>query len=154
MTALNQKVYSEATPEGLVGPIQSAPMSETLIRRERLLLVLDSRGVEENKRSRFLFELGVLSDKSKPITQQYWSVLIGNGSKSFGDKMARKLEKKLKLAPYTLEEDGLQPDAAEIGAAFDALPVTSLAELEMRKRLYNSIMAALQAPDASVPKLP
>jgi hypothetical protein len=154
MTALNQKVYSEATPGGLSGPIQSAPMSEKLIRRERLLLVLDARGVEKNKRSRFLFELGVLSDEGKPITQQYWGNLVRQASKSFGDKTARKLEKQLGLARYTLEEGGLAPDAATIGAAFDALPVTSLEELDLRQRLYNSIMAMLQAPDAIGPKLP
>jgi hypothetical protein len=154
MTALNQKVYTEATPEGLVGPIQSAPMSEKLIRRERLLLVLEARGVEDGKRSRFLFDLGVLSEKGTPISQQYWSNLIGQASKSFGDKTARKLEKKLEVAPYTLEEDGLAPDAATIGAAFNALPVTSPEELEMRQRIYHSIMAMLQARGAIEPKSP
>jgi len=154
MTALNQKVYSEATPEGLVGPIQSELMSEKLIRLERLLLVLEARDVDPDKRSRFLFDLGVLSDKGTPITQQYWSQLLKQSSKSFGDKMARKLEKKLGLAAYTLEENGLAPDAATIGAAFDALPVTSPEALEMRQRIYHSIMAMLQAPGAIAPTSP
>lgn len=154
MTTLNQKVFNEATPESLVGPIQSAPMSETLIRRERLLIVLESRGVDKNKRSRFLFDLGVLSDKGRPITQQYWGCLIKGTKKSFGDKTARKLEDALELARYTLEEDGLQPDAAMIAAAFDALPVNSPETLEMRQRMYHSIMAMLQAPGAIAPKSP
>ena len=122
-------------------------MSEKLIRLERLIAVLDAREVPRKKRSRYLFERG------GETTFSHWSTLI-HGGKSFGASMARQVEGMLGLAPFSLEEGGLPPDAASIAGAFNALPISTPADLERRKTIYTSIMAMLQAHGSTDPKSP
>jgi hypothetical protein len=144
MTTLNHSVKTDATPIGSDGAIQSAPMSEKLIRLERLIAVLDARDVPRDARSRYLFERGGDTSFS------YWSTLV-HGGKSFGAVTARRIEHMLELAPFSLEENGLPPDAASIAGAFNALPVTTPEELTRRQTIYTSIMAMLQAHGATGP---
>lgn len=117
-------------------------MSEKLIRLERLIAVLDARQVPRKSRSRYLFERG------GETTFAHWSTLL-SGKKSFGASTARRIEEMLTLAPFTLEEAGLPPDAASIAGAFNALPIATPADLDRRETLYKSIMAMLQAHGAS-----
>lgn len=112
-------------------------MSEKLIRLERLIAILDARGVPKRSRSRYLFERG------GDTTFAHWSnVLSGKGS--FGASTARRLEEMLRLAPFALEEHGLPPDAASIAGAFNALPLSTPEDVERRRTLYVAIMAMLQ----------
>jgi hypothetical protein len=147
MTALNHSVKTDATPVGSDGAIQSVPMSEKLIRLERLIAVLDARLVPRGERTRYLFDRGGKTRLS------YWSNLLA-GDKSFGSKIARRLETMLVLAPNTLEENGLPPDAASIAGAFNALPIATPEEIERRQTVYISIMAMLQAHGATGPNSP
>lgn len=122
-------------------------MSEKLIRLERLIAVLDARQVPRRSRSRYLFERG------GDTTFAHWSnVLSGKGS--FGASTARRIEEMLQLAPLSLEENGLPPDAASIAGAFNALPVGTPEDLVRRQTLYGAIMAMLQAHGASGPNSP
>lgn len=119
-------------------------MPEKLVRLERLIAVLDLRGVLPARRGRYLME------KVGSGLQGYWSNLV-NGSKSFGREKARQIELALELAPFTLEEHGMTADAASIGGKFDRLPTDTLQAVALRKHLYLSIMAMLQAHDQSEP---
>ncbi len=123
---------------------ESASMPEKLVRLERLNAVLDARDVPRERRGRYLM------DKVGSGKQGYWSNLV-NGSKSFGREKARQVELALDLAPFTLEEHGLNPDAASIAGKFDRLPTDTAEALALRKQLYVSIMALISAhaPDAA-----
>jgi hypothetical protein len=147
MTALNHPVYDKATPEGLQQGAESAPMPEKLVRLERLLAVLDAREVPTKERGRYLM------NKVGSGQQGYWSNLV-NGSKSFGREKARQIELALELANFTLEEHGLAPDAASIAGKFDRLPTDTPEALALRKQLYKSIMAMIQAHDQAAPSEP
>lgn len=122
-------------------------MTEKLIRLERLIAVLDARQVPRSERSRYLYERGGKTSFS------HWSTLVAGG-KSFGAETARRIERMLQLAPHSLEDGGLPPDAASIAGAFNALPVTTMDELARRKTIYVSIMAILQAHASSGPSSP
>ena len=111
-------------------------MSEKLLRLERLIAVLDVRQIEPKDRSKYLFEQ--VGDAR--ISQ--WSDLL-SGKKSFGDKLARRIEEKLGLVRGSLEEHGLPPDVASVAGAFAALPANTPEQLEVRQRLYVAIMAML-----------
>jgi hypothetical protein len=137
MTALHQIVQEKATPNSSDGAVQLAPMSEKLLRIERLIAVLDARSIQKVKRAQYLQQM---CGSSVP----FWSGVLG-GSRSFGEKLARRLEHSLGLLPKTLEEHGVAPDASEIAAAFDALPVQTLQQIEMRKGAYVAIMGMIGA---------
>jgi hypothetical protein len=147
MTTLHQRVEEQATPIGECGAVQSAPMSEKLLRLERLFAVLDARQIPKDKRARYLVEQCGRGGVS------YWSGLLA-GDRPFGEKVARNLEDKLGLLRGTLEEHGLAPDTAEIAAAFDALPVSTPEQLGMRKRIYAAIMGMLAAHSPDEPNTP
>lgn len=119
-------------------------MSEKLLRLERLIAVLDARKVPPKERSKYLFE----QVGGAALTQ--WSNLLA-GDKSFGDKLARRMERALGLVPGSLEEHGLPPDTASVAAAFNALPTSTPVEIEVRAHLYDAIMAMLQKRDAGGP---
>lgn len=122
-------------------------MSEKLIRLERLIAVLDARQVPRKSRSRYLYERG--GDTSFA----HWSNVL-SGSGSFGASTARRIEEMLQLAPFSLEETGLPPDAASIAGAFNALPVATAEDLLRRETLYKAIMAMLQSHGATGPSSP
>lgn len=111
-------------------------MSEGKIRQMRLKELLAQRQVPDDERSAYL-------QKMAGFKQQQASNIV-NGHGSFGDKVARRIEDALGVARYTLEDDGLPPDAAAIAAAFERLPVNTPEELARRKHLYMAIMAMLQ----------
>lgn len=122
-------------------------MSERLIRLERLIAVLNDRGVAPISRARYL------TDRVGEGKQSYWSNLL-SGDKSFGDKAARKIEKALCLAPFSLEENGFPPDAATVAATFDQLPLDTDEARDRRRQLYVSIIAMIRAhlpPDSNTP---
>jgi len=124
-------------------------MPEKLVRLARLNAVLDARDIPRERRGRYLM------DKVGAGQQGYWSNLV-NGSKSFGREKARQIEIALHLAPFTLEEHGLNPDAASIAGAFERLPADTAEALALRKQLYRSIMAMIEAhaqdaPSAAAP---
>ncbi len=108
------------------------------------MAVLDARDVPRDKRGRYLM------DKVGSGRQGYWSNLV-NGGKSFGREKARQIELALELAPFTLEEHGLAPDAASIAGKFDRLPTDTAQALALRKQLYVSIMAMIQAHELAAP---
>lgn len=118
-------------------------MSERLLRIERLIAALDARSIPKIKRAHYLHQQ---CGSGVP----FWSGVLG-GSRSFGEKLARRVEHSLGLLPGTLEEHGVAPDASAIAAAFDALPVRTLQEIELRKRIYTAIMGMIggSAPAAS-----
>lgn len=147
MAALNQMVYTEATPEGFRTGAESAPMPEKLVRLARLNAVLDARDIPREKRGRYLM------DRVGAGQQGYWSNLV-NGSKSFGREKARQIELALQLAPFTLEEHGLNPDAASIAGTFERLPTDTEDALALRKQLYVSIMAMISAHVPDRPNAP
>ena len=120
-------------------------MSEKLLRLERLNAVLDARQIPERDRARYLFTT------VGKAAQPYWSNLL-SGSKSFGSVKARQIEDALGLVPGTLEEHGLPPDASSIAAAFNKLPMDTVAALERRKTVYTSLMAIIQAHAEQPPK--
>ena len=122
-------------------------MTERLLRLERLIAVLDARKVPSKERARFLWTT------VGGAKQSYYSNLL-SGDKSFGSDKARQIEKQLGLVPGTLEEFGLPPDAASVAGAFNALPMTTETQLELRQQLYVSIMAMIQAHGAPAAKKP
>ena len=137
MATLHHQVQDQSIPNSSHGAVQSAPMSEKLLRIERLIAVLDARSVPKIKRALYLQQM---CGSSIP----FWSGVLG-GSRSFGEKLARRVEHSLGLLPKTLEEHGVAPDASEIAAAFDALPVQTLLQIEMRKGAYVAIMGMIAA---------
>lgn len=137
MTGFHQKVNDEATLNGECGAVQSATMSEKLLRLERLNAVLDARSLPKRDRARYLSE-----QCGSGIS--YWSGVL-SGDRPFGEKVARRVEDSLGLVRGSLEEHGLAPDAAAVAAAFDSLPMSTPQALELRKRIYLSIMALISA---------
>lgn len=146
MAALHQTVNDDATLNSEHEAVQSAAMSEKLLRLERLLSVLDARSIAKKDRARYLADhcgSGI----------SYWSGLLA-GDRPFGEKVARRVEDKLGLGRGTLEEHGMAPDTAAIAAAFDAMPTTTPQDIEMRKRIYVSIMGLIAASAPAAPSTP
>lgn len=112
-------------------------MSEKLLRIERLIAVLEARSVPRPKRAHYLQQM---CGSSVP----FWSGVLG-GSRSFGEKLARRVEHSLGLLSKTLEEHGVAPDASAIAAAFDRLPVQTLQQIAIRKNVYAGIMGMIDA---------
>lgn len=112
-------------------------MSEKLLRIERLNAVLEARTIPKDKRARYLSQ-----QCGSGIS--FWSGVL-SGDRPFGEKVARRVEESLGLVRGSLEEHGLAPDAAAVAAAFDTLPMSTPQELELRKRIYLSIMAMISA---------
>lgn len=88
-------------------------MPDKTVRIQKLKAVLKARHIEDRDRASYL--TGQLGS-----TVGYWSGLLA-GDRSFGEKMARRIEEGLKLPRSYLDDVGLSADAMEVAELFDQL---------------------------------
>ncbi len=116
-------------------------MSEIqVVRLARLRQLLDARHLEQSERARYLS-----NQTSGGIS--YWSGLLA-GSRPFGEKVARRLEEALLVAPGYLDDDvapsTLSPEALALARAFDAVPESTMEQATKRDWLFSNLLLLIQ----------
>jgi phage repressor protein C with HTH and peptisase S24 domain len=108
MARLQQTLKDQSTLDSEMVGVHSPPMSEKLIRVERLKVLMRQRGWSKSELAR---QLGV--------QPSYVSSLLGAGP--FAEKAARTIEEKLHLGRFWLDEraDGSSPKSKRGSANFD-----------------------------------
>ena len=134
MPPLHHTVNDSATLFSQQRDVYSA-VADPTSRIARLKAALDARHVAESGRARHLFN-------SLGSTIGYWSGLLG-GDRSFGEKIARRIEDGLGLPPNYLDEVDLSVDAMEIAELYEQLD-------EKARAVLRATAHALMRPSAVV----